>query len=119
MARKPGFTQEQHEIIGSVLAQMVQDLNALRILVDEAHGHTGNRASRIARSLSTAIDRIGRIRCELEDVYAETYPGVWETYAYFGDAVPCYEKAADLFTQHAEQAAERIERFSQRQSTIL
>lgn len=82
--KKPGLTVAQHEDAGAVLRKMHADLTRLYVEVANAYPKSGKRSGRILRNLAGMTERLGVIRSELEELYAQENPDTWQTSTYYG-----------------------------------
>ena len=82
MAKKPGFTLEQHQAAGAELKDINRRLQALALQFGKAYPRSGER-SRPGYYLSKALEAVGTARTLAEDVMFAEYPDA-TTKVYYG-----------------------------------
>lgn len=88
MARKQGFTMEQHNIVGAKLRQLQRDLADLRVGVSHHYTLTGDRSSRVLNGLAKMDKALSTVRSELEELMAKEHTKEWNVSVYYGGAEP-------------------------------
>ena len=88
MAKKSGFTMDQHQEWGRRLFRVHDDL--VRLYVDVANHYpvSVGRAGRTLQHLDKMQHALSTVRSELEELMAAQYPGEWKPSIYYGGPLP-------------------------------
>lgn len=93
MARKTGFTMEEHRIVGNYLRQSKSDMSRILVGVSRHYPNTVGRSARVINKLRSLQKQIGVVCNDLEELMAEEHPKEWEVNVYYGATDPKLELA--------------------------
>jgi predicted AlkP superfamily phosphohydrolase/phosphomutase len=93
MARKTGFTMEEHTQIGAYLRQAKSDFPRILVGISRHYPNTVGRSARAINKLRQIDKLLSTVCSELEELMAEEHPQEWQVEVYYGGAEPKHDLA--------------------------